>query len=316
VPSCRRALRRVAVLALITVLSVVVAWLAWNALLDRRLRLGGSATTTSVSFSLEAMDTTRQLEADLVRASGSAEAAPGPSDTVAGATAAPPASGGGGLEIDGHVLGGLAAGAALGLGAVVGRIVLRRFRDELEQAPQAQATAEDGHRPEHEERAVETASEEEQDEPGGVDEDAPDDLSGALGPAVSADLVTVLDTSARTDAEQAVDRRRETELPDLDDIGQVSGSTPATQAWQGPPQPVYEARERVYERRRAPRVAVRLDGQLHWRGGHWPVTVLDLSDSGLQLTLARRPSAPGRQAPLAAGDHVRVSFEAPPPSWR
>lgn len=65
-----------------------------------------------------------------------------------------------------------------------------------------------------------------------------------------------------------------------------------------------EARERLFERRAAPRIAYVHDGTLEWRGTHVDMTVRDLSGTGLRLRIA-----PGHASPLpAANDYVQVDF--------
>jgi hypothetical protein len=77
-----------------------------------------------------------------------------------------------------------------------------------------------------------------------------------------------------------------------------------------PAAPVVAASERVYERRRAPRIPVELEGELHWKGGSWPLLVNEVSATGLRFLVEGQPVAPESQQPLAATDAVSLVLTA------
>lgn len=65
-----------------------------------------------------------------------------------------------------------------------------------------------------------------------------------------------------------------------------------------------ETRQRLYERRAAPRVEYVRPGLMAWRGATCEMTVRDLSGTGLRL----RVPAPGASSLPSAGDYVQVDF--------
>jgi hypothetical protein len=65
-----------------------------------------------------------------------------------------------------------------------------------------------------------------------------------------------------------------------------------------------ETRERVFERRAAPRVEYVQPGTMAWRGASWQLTVRDLSGSGVRV---RIPDPQGCRLP-APRDNVRLDF--------
>lgn len=292
----RRRLECLALLALTAVVSLTTAWAVWHTAADYRLRLGESARPERdvLEVSLEETKRNHRLEVAPGASNGrSPHAREGQPGTARGATDVGARSAGRkdqALEVSGPVLGGAAAGTTLVVGWLAGRWVLRRFPDDdvIQQDPNPRKQpppAQDGEQP--------------------VLEDAPDRAE-----------------DMPVDVPEAEYERHEEGRPSGDDAvadapsGQAAPEEAprAAPAPPVPPQvrafepPAYVTRERLYEARKAPRVAVELEGELRWLGERWPITLTALSSEDLTFQASTRPSVPGRRAPLTGGDHVRVVF--------
>jgi hypothetical protein len=253
----------------VAMVTVVLAWSVWQVAVNYRLSVAGPASEAVriLEVSLEAARETVDLERQLERDVGRGAAA-----ATDGRAARAESDGGGGqgLKIEGPLLGAVAAGAVLGVGGLAGLVVLRRYRARLEAEV-----------PESAHDLVARS------------ELLLDDIGLELGElAPEAAPATIA-------APPATWEERSSALKAASD--RLLHAQVATQD-----APVFAASERVYERRRAPRIPVELEGELHWKGGRWPLLVNEISATGLRFLVEGQPVAPDSQQPLAATDAVSI----------
>lgn len=288
----RSALECASLLTAVVVVSMSLSWLSWHATSAAREATGGGAppaaestlvadlTTSSVAERRSGAEpyTTRRQEHD------GAETGRG----AAGAGA--PATSG----VGGEMLSMAAVGAVLLAGLVVARLVLRRYRASAPDAEETAADTGDEHRPadRDEDRAADP-DEHPADVPDDEEASGPPDSAGEVPEDPSPDAAAAVpdsDAGDRTDGPAASTGggpRRTDDYP--------AGQRYLAEA------PTYASRERVYERRAAPRVAYECDGHLRGRQQEAPVTVLDLSETGLRCR-SSSTSVP------KANDYVQVTF--------
>lgn len=293
----RRRLECLALLALTAVVSVSTAWAVWHTAADYRLRFATSSPSAPDVLEVELEEPRRdhRLEATASAGNGrSVHARQGQPGTVRDFTDEAVRSAGRedqALEVDGPALGVAAACTTLVVGWTAGRWVLRRFPDDDVTRDDANARADQA--------PVEDRKQPVPADPAGPDARVPDDVPGqederpGEGPPRAEDA----DAHASSGQEAPVDAPRS-----------AAAAPPVPPEAGGFTPPTYVARERLYEARKAPRVAVRLESELRWLGDQWPITVTALSSDDLTFQVSTRPSVPGRRAPLTGGDHVRVVF--------
>lgn len=282
-------LQRLAVLTAVLTVSVALAGLTWRA--TSGAALGGGALGAPAhdrhAATLTAEQLTRDLAADHERdltrdVTGSTSA--DEADAAAEGAARPAASG-----IGGPALSAAAAGAVLLAGLVAARLVLRRSakRDTGDD----DAAVDDGPR----ERPQATP----------IDDPEPRDMT-PLAPRPAVDNTSEPLTAAANPAAQPPPA-----------VGMAPAASGEPSDWQpakrvdarasgsgsgGSAVRVYEAHERLYERRVAPRIAYTAEGVLRTRQDAAPMTVLDLSETGLRC-------ASTASALPKARDHVFATFD-------
>lgn len=261
-------------LVVVLLVTAALAWTVWQAAVTYRVSVQGPASESVrlLQVSLENVHQIADLERQRERG-----AAPVPDGRAPGSTDGGAGGGSGGLKIEGPLLGAIGAGGVLGLGAVAGLVVLRRYRGRLEQ--------------ELLEPAYDRVGWPEPD----ADELVPDEVvePDRFGDdSHAADAEPPASWSDRTEALKAASERLLRPKVATDDS------------------PVVAASERVYERRRAPRIPVALAGELHWKGGVWPLLVDEISRTGLRFLVEGQPVAPESQQALAATDGVSIVFSA------
>lgn len=272
------ALRCAALLTVVAVASLSLAWLTWQASASARTWAGGAEPSGDDrrETSLVADDLTRSLVADRTRTTGTTTAAQTPPGGPGG-EGGPAAPG-----IGGTVLSGTAVGAVLLAGLVAAFFILRRYRskpapapdsalgdvqdtaptagpDDVEDSPGDGQASSARHPVEHDEGEPEDCSA--GDLPVGDDASAAPDVPSAARPPVDRSPTSTPTPTAAVPSDTAGPSARTSSRPE-----------PAT----------YASRERIYERRVAPRIPFECEGRLEGRQNEASVTVLDLSGTGLR----------------------------------
>lgn len=261
----RRPLECTALLTAIVALAMTVSWLSWQATERVRERRADAAAGGQPAEATLVTDLTTDWIAE--RRTGAepyttrrrpSDAAGTPAGAGDGARSATP--GAGGLLVSAG-----AVGAALVPCLVAAVVVLRRYRRDASVDLDADA----GPRPVPEDPHV--AQTEDLAAPESAMTSAQPADEPVLPPSTDApSAAPQADTGTRVSEPSAVTTgtRRTTTAPQA---GDRYGATPA-----------YESRERLFERRAAQRVAYECDGRLRGRGSDSPMTVLDLSETGLR----------------------------------
>lgn len=280
-------LRCIAALAIVALLSAGLAWLVWQELEDRELRIGGSGASRAagpVDRSLEVDPRQRNLTR---RPEAAPERAPRATGDGGGRDSGMPVPGSAGKVISGSLLGLAGAGGVLLVGGWAGLVVVRRLSGEreLEESDrlltQLQGAAEAS--PEEEVlREAETSA----DEVRGPQTEPPE----------------VADPSAPRLEEEPAERPSVADEEAALRIPFQAGVAPR------PAERSFVPGERIFERRKLERVRVSLSGFLQWKGQDWRITVLDLNETGLRCRIVDGDHQPAR--PPAERDHIRVAFAA------
>jgi hypothetical protein len=335
VPEARPARRRIAWRHAATCLGLLVAiasgtalvvWWSWETLEDRRVQLGAEQDRGSAAAGTS-------LEGDLVRREdGAGPQAPG---TAEGAGSAPldrpaaqlPTSQATSVSVDGRIIAVVVVAAALTAGGAACWLVVRRYRRRA--LLPATASAKDpahvwSYVPEVEEVEEELLEEDVDagDTPPGVD-------------LQSEDLVDAEAIEEQLDDGLLVEQRRPEQAGTYDGaLSAVSDgeALPPSSSWSVEPAasavssswPVLDsgpagssvglaadatARQRIFDRRASRRIAYVQPAWMWWGEQNGPVTVQDLSATGLRCRLAGASGAEAAGAP-SLGDLVRVYFPA------
>lgn len=269
--------------AVISLLTAGLSWLVWQELQRERAVAGGRAAE-------QARELTRELEADpplrtLTRElevtdgrAGRAVAGPAEGDGRGAA------SGPGGVDLPDQLVAAAAVCLIVLTGVASGALVVRRLS-------RTSGSGSPGDEPDVDSvdavPAVTDDVGEQADEPDAVDEPEGEGGIEAVSAAVDGPM-------ADAEEQQPVGREAVAagaERPALSGYAELGRS--------------FIPGQRIYERRRAPRVAVSIEGRLQWKGGEWPIRVLDLSEGGLRCHVDE--SGPVRQRLPVARDHVRVA---------
>jgi hypothetical protein len=334
----RAALQCAAVLTAITVATMGLAALAWEATADARqaIRQASWSTEGRLEGSLEADEPTRttaaaerrgpRLEGSTQKADGDGAQTPG----SAGSAKAVPAKGAEGWLLS---VAAVVAALAAGGGAAVG--VLRRYRahsaeivDERTPVIVDAARWDDETRPETDDEGPADG------EPAADPEAAPDPEAAAHPEPVDAEPADAEPADAqpasvphpRTPPARAVqpDSPAGTAAVLLgSDAGPRQQFEPESEAPTGSrgrlaeqrtvatasatPTASYAPVERLYERRAAPRIPYVQPGRMRWRDGEVALSVLDLSESGLRCEVRAAPGARAPSLPATAA-YVKVTF--------
>ena len=259
---CRPRLECTALLAALVALSMTVGWLSWQATgTVRERRADAAAQEAQAAEATLVTDLTTDLVAE--RRTGAEpyttrrrppDASGGPAGAGEPARSASPGAGGVLVSVG-------AVGAALLPCLLAALVVVRRYR----RAAGADAAADAGSPPVAEDRRVALREELSAPESEAAAAQVPaEPLSTDASSAVPhADAGTSV-----SEASPSASGTRRTTTPQVADR---YGATPA-----------YASRERVFERRAAPRIAYECDGRLHGRQSDSPITVVDLSETGLR----------------------------------
>lgn len=298
-------------------------WWSWQALQGRQVQLGGEQD-------LRAETDGRSLTGDLTqREERALEAAPArkePGSTVLERPSAGlPVPSGGDVSLDGRAVAGALIAVALAGATLLSRAVLRRYR---QRALLGSGSSLDASGPEPETRLAPVPEQLERTE------SLPESPEDALEPApaeadVRSDLLVeqrppLPEESLRTVGPEptvltAVALSSEPAGPSTAERLELSGPEPAGLATWSVRQPgpadadrhdatVEEtARERIFDRQASRRLPYVQPAWLWWADQNAPVTVQDVSLTGLRCLLSATPGTPSFPAP-PLGDAVRIFF--------
>jgi hypothetical protein len=311
--------------------TAALTWWSWQALQDRQVHLGEARD-------LRAEPEDRSLTGELVKREDRAlEAAPARKEPGSAVLERPdaglPKQSGGSVSLDGRIVAGALTTAALGGATLLSRVVLRRYRErallapgpdhrpsELEPEPRFVAVPEqlDGTQSPHElpQDALEPAL---------TDADADVDVDAGSGtgllveqrqpPPEESWRTVAAEPTGLTAVSVSADPGESSTAERLE----LSGAEPAEPGSWAVQQPgpadadryaatgEETARERIFDRRVSRRLPYTQPAWLWWADQNAPVTVQDVSLTGLRCLLSMSAGAPALPAP-PLGEAVRIFF--------